>query len=268
MAVQNVSSPTEGTQEEIPFLQKISAAIFVPTEQDFTSPAPTATQHPIARVERTIAVLEQHKERVEQQMLWMFTREAERIRRNGSIAKSYYDTHDQVITTPPATRDHELDLEERILSESAWEIDQIFNRDRDGTSSTSSRNGTEHYRPRDNLPPKRREFIPPRSLLISEQVQESHEAPRVVASKWVYNEINWSWEVLEGHSQAVRDETAARRARLQLQMQGNFLPANNARPVPSDLSAKEMKLPRFPSDSKDRRGSVASMGSRDRMDLD
>ncbi|KAI0153224.1 hypothetical protein GGR57DRAFT_149315 [Xylariaceae sp. FL1272] len=267
MADQNASSPTQGPQEDIPFLTKISPAIFVPTEHDFTSPAPPTTHDPIARVERTITVLEQHKERVEQQMLWMFTREAERIRRNGSTAQSYYDTHHQVIATPPATRDHELDLEERILSESAWEVEKIFNPERDGTSSTSSHHANEYQRPRDNLPPMPRPAVAPRSLLVSEKVMESYEAPRVVASKWVYNEINWSWEVLEGHASAVRNETAARRAKLQLQMQGNFLPADSARPVPSDLSAREMKMSRFPRDPKDRRGSVASTGS-DKMDLD
>ncbi|KAI1330645.1 hypothetical protein F5Y16DRAFT_339683 [Xylariaceae sp. FL0255] len=254
MATHSASNPVSPVddQEDIPLLECISPAVFVPTTRDFTENLPEGGLDNIAELENGITRLDEHARRVEQNMFWMLEREAKRIRQRGRVPQAYYNSFRQVIREPPKPN---LELEERLIRETEHQVSALFD---DGPSPFPI---VVPRGPWDAYPDKNKSLG---DLLLTEAVDERRMAPRAVASTWIYNEIHWGWKTMEGHAIEVQKEKDARRAQAWqgMQLDGSRPVESVQRPLVSPYTERK-----DPFGSKDHRPPTP-MHRRDSMDSD
>ncbi|KAI0555842.1 hypothetical protein F4679DRAFT_7324 [Xylaria curta] len=232
MAAQNETSQNDSG--DIPFLSCISPAIFVPTDIDFTQPSPPPSDDPITRMEDAIEALDWHAARVEDNMVAMIVREAERLRRAGQVERVEYDVYRRPIKDPQMSTDSELRLEEMALREDGAAVLKIlreggYRRNEDAGDSRelsferSHRSPTLPRRPRGPQDPEYVDLATIRSeKMFKLDVDERRQTPRTAALTNVLNLVKWGWdEQLEGHRTAVKREIEERRASLHRRMREN-----------------------------------------------
>ncbi|KAI2620821.1 hypothetical protein GGS21DRAFT_413018 [Xylaria nigripes] len=250
MAAQDGASQND--QDTIPVLTSISPSIFVPTDRDFTQPAPPVSDDPITRLEATIEALDWHAARVEDNMVAMLVREAQRVRRAGQVERVQYDSYRRPIKDQRKAADTDLLLEERIIredSEQLWRKDTYKRNPRDDDAGRGRRD------PREARPPPRQpaafkmrspepesmehEYIDLATLrrdkMVRLEVDEFRQTPRSAALTHVLNLVKWGWDdQLEGHRTAVRKEKEDLRANLHRKMKENpFSLTANRPPTPT-----------------------------------
>ncbi|KAI0457179.1 hypothetical protein F5B21DRAFT_99457 [Xylaria acuta] len=249
MATQN--EPNQNDPGDIPVLSSISPSIFVPTKIDFTQPPPPLSDDPITRLEATIEALDWHAARVEENMVAMLVREAERVRRAGQVERVQYDAYRRPIKDPQTRADSELLLEEMILREDEAAVLKILrdggyrhNEDAGGSSREHSLERRPHhtphspallYRPRGPRDPEYVDLATIRSQkMFRLDVDEWRQTPRSAALTHVLNLVKWGWdEQLEGHRAAVKKEKEDRRANLHRWMRENPFPLATTGPSTS-----------------------------------
>ncbi|KAI0467832.1 hypothetical protein F4859DRAFT_226472 [Xylaria cf. heliscus] len=239
MAAQN--EPNQNDQGDIPVLSSISPSIFVPTDIDFTQPPPPMSDDPITCMEATIEALDWHAARVEENMVAMLVREAERVRRAGQVERVQYDVYRRPIKDSQPRMDNELRLEEIILREDEAAVlktlrDGGHRSNEDvGSSRDHSLERRPHHTPRSPaLPPRPRgprdpEYVDLATIrsqkMFRMEVDEWRQTPRSAALTHVLNLVKWGWdEQLEGHRAAVKKEKEDRRANLHRRMRENPFP--------------------------------------------
>ncbi|KAF2968028.1 hypothetical protein GQX73_g5560 [Xylaria multiplex] len=247
MTTQNMSD--QDGLEDIPVLTTIAPSIFVPTDRDFTKTPPPLSDEPIARLETTIEALDWHAARVDENIISMLAREAERVRRAGYIERMQYDVNRRPIKVQQTRTEHELILEEILLREDEDAVLKIL-RDakyRDNEDVGGSREGPRERRPHNRsrsppLPvPRPRGPRAPENAdlhtlrhdrMFRLDVDELRQTPRSVALTHILNLIKWGWDdQLEGHRAAVKKEKDDRRANLDRQMKGNPFPLSTTGPT-------------------------------------
>ncbi|KAI1188482.1 hypothetical protein F5B17DRAFT_270320 [Nemania serpens] len=238
MAPQNGLSPTD--TEDIPSLESISPAIFVATDRDFTKTPPPLSDDPVTRMEETIEALDWHAARVEENMIAMMVREAERVRRAGQVERVQYDVYGR----PMKTKDHEramsadeLRLEEVILRQDKDVVRKILI---DGKHRDNSRDAVPSPRPRGPRGPEYADLETIRKEKMCHQVVEPYrQTPRSEALTSIFNLVKWGWnEQLEGHGNAIKLEKEERRANFHRQMKENpFMFATTGRLAPAPSAA-------------------------------
>ncbi|KAI8944733.1 hypothetical protein F4801DRAFT_570732 [Xylaria longipes] len=248
MATQNEPSPND--PGDIPVLSSISPSIFVPTDIDFTQPPPPLSDDPITRLEATIEALDWHAARVEENMVAMLVREAERVRRAGQIERVQYDAYRRPIKEPQKRTDSELLLEEMILRDDEAAVLKILreggyrcNEDVGGSREHSLERRPHHtprspalpQRPRGPRDPEYMDLATIRNQkMFRMDVDEWRQTPRSAALTHVLNLIKWGWdEQLEGHRAAVKKEKEDRRANLHRRMRENPFPLATTGPSAS-----------------------------------
>ncbi|KAI0534524.1 hypothetical protein GGR58DRAFT_51184 [Xylaria digitata] len=239
--------------DDIPALTSIAPSIFVPTDRDFTKTPPPLSDDPIARLETTIEALDWHAARVDENIISMCEREAERVRRAGCVERIQYDENRCPIKVQQRRTEHELFLEEILLCEDEEAVLKIL-RDakyHDNEDVGSSREGPRERRPHNRsrsppLPPPRPrgprapenvDLHTLRDKMFRLNVDELRQTPRSVALTHILNLIKWGWdEQLEGHRAAVKKEKDDRRANLDRQMKETPFPLSttgSTAPVPT-----------------------------------
>ncbi|KAI1196477.1 hypothetical protein F5X97DRAFT_208843 [Nemania serpens] len=220
MASQNGPGPND--TEDIPELASISPAIFIPTDRDFTKTPPPLSDDPATQMEGTIEALDWHAARVEENIIAMMMREAERVRRIGQVERVQYDMYRR----PMKAKDHErgmgmdeLRLEEIILREDKDVVRKIL---MDG-KHRDSREAASEPRARGLLGPEYADLdtIRKQKMLLQpvEAAESYRRTPRSEALTNIFNLIKWGWDVqLEGHRTAVKVEKEERRANFHRQM--------------------------------------------------
>ncbi|KAI0392682.1 hypothetical protein F5Y17DRAFT_343834 [Xylariaceae sp. FL0594] len=214
--------------EDIPFLSSISPAIFVPTDRDFTQPLPPSSDDPEARLRENLMELDRHSMLVEENMVWMFAREAERIRRAGAVERVHYDEYKRPVSEDQTGKAPILALEEKILQEDERTVlrllaDEKYRDYRDaGRSREEPRERWQRHAPVPPPPPPPpqqrpagpREFADlatMRSEMVKVDVDELRLSPRQAALTHILNLVKWAWdEQLEGHRAAVNKEKEER----------------------------------------------------------
>ncbi|KAI1750654.1 hypothetical protein F4782DRAFT_244938 [Xylaria castorea] len=252
MATQNETNQNDS--EDIPVLSSISPSIFVPTDIDFTQPPPPLSNDPITQLETTIEALDWHAARVEENMVAMIVREAERVRRAGQVERVQYDAYRRPIKDPQRRMDSELLLEEMILREDEAAVLRIL-RDgghrHNGDAGGSREHSLErrpHHTPRSPVLPHRSrgargpeymDLATIRSqMMFRLDVDEWRQTPRTAALTHVLNLVKWGWDdQLEGHRAAVKKEIEDRRANLHRRMRENPFPLATTGPSASALLA-------------------------------
>ncbi|KAI1179893.1 hypothetical protein F4777DRAFT_532386 [Nemania sp. FL0916] len=233
MATQNEPGPSD--QEEIPPLTSISPAIIVPTNRDFTKTPPPMLDDPAVCVEATIDALEWHAARVEENMIKMLMREAERIKRVGQIERAQYDAYGRPIREPPTQTESELKLEGIILREDEAVVRRILTdrRFHENEDTASGGNGP-WAAPRGPGDPAYADLATlRREKLFRRDVDESRLTPRTAALMHVINLAKYGWdEQIEGHRAAVEKEKQTRRAEVREQMGGNIIAPATSAPTP------------------------------------
>ncbi|KAI0192557.1 hypothetical protein EV127DRAFT_425786 [Xylaria flabelliformis] len=239
-----MATPNETNQRDpggIPVLSSISPAIFVPTDIDFTQPSPPLSDDPINRMEDTIEALNWHAARVEENMMAMIIREAERIRRAGQVERVQYDEYRRPIKNPQQrSMDSELRLEEMILREDEAAVLRIlrdggYRYSEDAGDSRSHRSPTLPHRPRG---PRHPEYLDLATIrkekMLRLDANEWRQTPRAEALTHILNLIKWGWdEQLEGHRAAVKKEIEDRRDNLHRRMRENPFPLATTGPSAS-----------------------------------
>ncbi|KAI0508315.1 hypothetical protein F5B22DRAFT_426031 [Xylaria bambusicola] len=249
------SIPSQDGAEEIPRLTTIAPSIFVPTDRDFTKTPPPLSDDPTARLDAGLDTLDWHATRVENNMILMLQREAERVRR---VAEN--STSQQTVKEPLNRTGNDLLLEERLLEQDSEDVLKILRE-----ASQDAASGREGSRPQ--LPPRPRGPHDPeytdlatlRSAMFRTAVDE-RQTPRSEALTHVLNLVKWGWDdQLEGHRGVVQKEKDERRAKLERQLkEGNF-------PKAANESATYMQTPSAPEAPMGMRNN--SLGS-DKMDID
>lgn len=245
-APNNESDPSTGPEEEIPPLKCIGPSIFVPTDRDFTKTPPPLSDDPVTRTEATIESLDWHAARVEENMISMLLREAQRVRRAGTVERVQYDAHLRPVEEQRGLG-NEMRLEELFLRDDEAEItrmlkDEYARRDSEGGGATSGNipiredprdSKRSHHHQYHNPPPRPRHRGPRdpeymdlasirREKMFRMDVDELRHTPRSAALVHVLNLVKWGWdEQLEGHRTAVRKEKEQRRANLHRQVMEN-----------------------------------------------
>ncbi|KAI1431539.1 hypothetical protein GGR50DRAFT_59428 [Xylaria sp. CBS 124048] len=221
--------------DNIPALTSISPSIFVPTERDFTKTPPPISDDPVTRLEETLEALDWHAARVEDNMVAMLVREAQRVRQVGGIEHAHYLKNRQVKDCVQLQNpEKELILEERILRQGAEMVLK-------GLKGKRPREDDDQKDPYERRPPTQpRNFsssgLPPsessdpqyadlatlrRERLMRVDVDE-RQSPRSVALTFLLNLVKWGWdEQLEGHRGAVEREKEERRAALARMLREN-----------------------------------------------
>ncbi|KAI1741065.1 hypothetical protein F4680DRAFT_80013 [Xylaria scruposa] len=241
-----MAAPNESSQNDsgyIPNLSHISPAIFVPTDIDFTQPSPPPSDDPITRVEDTIEALDWHAARVEDNMVAMMVREAERLRRAGQVECVQYDAFRRPIKDPHVNMDGRLRLEEMTLRDDEATVLKILkegghrhNEDAgDSLERRPHRSPTLPHRPRGPQDPEYVDLDTIRSQkMFRLDVDELRQTPRAAALTHVLNLIKWGWdEQLEAHRTAVKKEIEERRANLHRRMKENPFPLATTGPSAS-----------------------------------
>jgi hypothetical protein len=260
--------------EDIPCLSSISPAIFVPTDRDFTKTPPPLSEDPVTRLEESLKELDRHAVRVEENMVWMFAREAERIRRGGALERVQYDEYNRPITEDQRKKVPNMMLEERILGEDEPVVLKLLGDDkyRDYQDTGRTREDPRDRRQRHTpaVPPTSpwpagsREYADLatlRSEMFKLDVDELRQTPRQAALTHILNLVKWGWdEQLEGHRAAVNKEKEERRADLHRQMRANPFPLATTG-SPASISSTTAATPPAPS-----RANTSTGG--DAMDLD
>ncbi|KAI0870572.1 hypothetical protein GGS24DRAFT_100300 [Hypoxylon argillaceum] len=238
-----MATQTQNSMEDIPPLTSISPSVFVPTDRDFTKTPPPLSDDPITRLETTIDALDWHAARVEENMVAMFVREAERVRQAGQVERVQYDSYHRPIKDQQRRMEDELRLEEMILREDNDAMLKIFTDGRYRENEDTSSNGRED--PRERRPYHRPRSPPPgcwgpeyadlatlrREKMFRQDSNEFRQTPRSTALTHVLNLVKWGWdEQLEGHRAAIKKEKEERRAKLLHQMKENPFPLATTRP--------------------------------------
>ncbi|KAI1159394.1 hypothetical protein F5B18DRAFT_637236 [Nemania serpens] len=232
MASQSGLSPSD--IEDIPNLGSVSPAIFVPTDRDFTKTPPPLSDDPTARMEETIEALDWHAARVEENMIAMMVREAERVRRAGQVERVQYDMYRRPMKTKDPLKGmgmDELRLEEIILREDKEAVRKIL---MDG-KHRDSRDAVSSPRARGSLGPEYADLDTIRQEKMFQQVVDaSRQTPRSEALTNIFNLVKWGWDVqLEGHRTAIKLEKEGRRAKFHRQMKETpFMFATTGPPAP------------------------------------
>ncbi|KAI1820648.1 hypothetical protein F4861DRAFT_50582 [Xylaria intraflava] len=237
----------EGDSENIPVLSSISPSIFVPTDRDFTKTPPPLSDDPVTRLEATMEALDWHAARVEENMVAMLVREAQRVRRGGYIERVQYDSYHRPIKDYAGYKraEKELLLEERMVREDTEAFLKTI-------TGKKSRDEDDKQDPHDRRPhprqPSASSILPPlsetlepeytdlatlrREKLLRLEVDEVRQTPRAAALTHVLNLVKWGWEdQLEGHRDAVRKEKESRRADLHRRMKENPFPLATSGPA-------------------------------------
>ncbi|KAH8157642.1 hypothetical protein CIB48_g10598 [Xylaria polymorpha] len=248
MATQD--EPNQNNLGDIPVLTSISPSIFVPTEIDFTQPPSPMSDDPITRLEATIEALDWHAARVEENMVAMLVREAERVRRAGQVERVQYDAFHRPIKDPQPRTDSELLLEEMILREDEAAILRILrdgghrHNDEAGGSREHSLERRPYHTPRSPALPQRlrgprdSEYVDLATIrsqkMFRSEVDEWRQTPRSAALIHVLNLVKWGWDdQLEGHRAAVKKEKEDRRANLHRRIKENPFPLATTGPATS-----------------------------------
>jgi len=263
MASEKESNP--GYLEDIPFLSSISPSIFVPTDRDFTKTPPPLSDDPVTRLEESLKELDRHAMRVEQNMVWMFAREAERIRRGGALERVQYDEYNRPITEDQRKKVPNMVLEEKILGEDEPAVLKLLGDDKYRECQDTGRTRED---PRDrrqrHAPAGSREYADLatlRSEIFKLEVDELRQTLRQAALMHILNLVKWGWdEQLEGHRAAVNKEKEERRAELHRQIRANPFPLATTG-SPASISSTTAATPPAPS-----RANTSTGG--DAMDLD
>lgn len=260
MATPNNKPEQDGAEEKTPPLKCIGPSIFVPTDRDFTKTPPPLSDDPVTRTEAAIESLDWHAARVEENMISMLLREAQRVRRAGLVERVQYDAHHRPVAEqrPPKGVENDMRLEELFLCDTDGDVarmlkDEYGRRDSEGGAGAVSGNVAIREDPRDNSrrphhqqqqqqqqhhhhhhsppPPRHRGPRHPeymdlatirREKMFRMEVDELRHTPRSAALVHVLNLVKWGWdEQLEGHRTAVRKETEQRRANLHRQVKEN-----------------------------------------------
>ncbi|GAP85604.1 hypothetical protein SAMD00023353_1301340 [Rosellinia necatrix] len=256
------TSPIQTDSEDIPVLVSISPSIFVPTDRDFTKTPPPLSDDPITRMEATIEALDWHASRVEENMVAMLAREAERVRRAGQVERVQYDSYRRPVKEQHRAIGNELRLEEVILREGGEAIarmlgDEKSQEDVEDAGSAGREDSRphhhHHHHPHHHHHRHRSYSSPPPPPLRSPQlrgprdpeyaslaairrermfrvdVDELRQTPRAAALTHVLNLVKWGWdEQVEGHRAAVKKEIEERRANLHRLVRDNPFPLATA----------------------------------------
>ncbi len=263
MTTQNVSS--QDGPEDIPALSTVAPSIFVPTERDFTKTPPPVSDDPIVRLGATIEALDWHAARVEENMVLMFRREVERIRRNaervecaGQDERLQYDPLRRPVKDQHRRMDNELRLEEIILREDQEAVSRILQdgKYRENGDAGTSREGPRERRPHDrpysvpSIPMRPRGPLDPeyadlstlrREKMFRRDVDE-RQTPRSAALTHVLSLVKWGWDdQIEGHRAVVQKEKDELRANLQRQILAGAEPAASAPPSSAPPAPRRMR---------------------------
>ena len=205
----------------------IAPAIFVPTDRDFTKTPPPLSDDPADRLDASIKELDWHAVHVENNMMLMFQREAERIRRVAEQDPTPSGSNQRPVKEPALRTGNELLLEERIIEEDSEAVIRIL-KDAKYRESEDSREG-----PHPRFPPRPRRPHDPEYADLATLRQEKmfmvpvdgRQTPREEALTYVLNLVKWGWDdQLEGHRAVVQKEKDDRRAKLHFQVGENALP--------------------------------------------
>ncbi|KAI1364501.1 hypothetical protein F5Y08DRAFT_210263 [Xylaria arbuscula] len=226
--------PSRNAPEDIPPMTSIAPAIFVPTDRDFTKTPPPLSDDPATRINASIEALDWHAARVENNMILLCVREAERIRRgveqqeenaaaNATNNTNTINTNTQSNNSNPhLSTGNELLLEERILEEDSEAVLRILRESKyqdseDNNSSNNSNNPRSRPpRPRGPDDPEYADLATLREKkMFRTPVDEGRQTPREQALTHVLNLVKWGWdEQLETHRVAIEKEKADRRSRV------------------------------------------------------
>ncbi|KAI0205653.1 hypothetical protein F4808DRAFT_409792 [Astrocystis sublimbata] len=255
MATQD--EPNQTDPEGIPILQSISPAIFVPTDIDFTKPSPPISDDPITRLEVKMEALDWHAAGVEENMIAMFMREAERMRRAGKVERVQYDINRRPIKEPPGETEIDLRLEQMIMRADDEAVLKILKEGPLRPPEDAGQGSRPHHKPqspavpqtwRDQRGPEHVDMAYIRSQrMFKTEVDELRQTPRSVALTHVLNLVKWGWdEQLEGHRGAVRREKEECRAKLEYQLRGIAFPTASTEtfglPVPAPAQAISLPI--------------------------
>lgn len=230
MATQNV--PDQGGPEDIPALSNMAHSIFVPTDRDFTKTPPPLSDDPVAREEITIEALEWHAARVDENMILIMAREAERVQRLGQVERVHYDWTNRPITHQQRNMDHGLLLEEILLREDEEAVMGMLRdakyRDNDdvGHSREGPRERERRPHHRSHSPSARHQddwagfqsadLRTLRERMFKLDPDEHRQTPRSAALTHVLSLIKWGWDdQIEGHRGLVNKMKEMRRTRVQ-----------------------------------------------------
>jgi hypothetical protein len=233
--------------DDIPPLTSIAPAIFVPLHRDLTKTPPPLSDDPIIRLEYKLEELDRHAAKVEENMIWMLEREAERVRCGGLV--DHRPVKDQREDSVP-----DLTLEERILKEDEAVVlkilgDPAYQDFEDAGGNREPRADRWHRnrpdspsvrpaRPRGPGDPEYADLVTLRSQMFRVDPDEIRQPPRTVALTHILNLVHWGWEEqIEGHRAAVKKYKEDQRAALQREVASNPSPLLTTGPSTSALPA-------------------------------
>ncbi|KAK5636733.1 hypothetical protein RRF57_012445 [Xylaria bambusicola] len=181
--------PSQDGAEDIPRLTTIAPSIFVPTDRDFTKTPPPLSDDPTARLDAGLDALDWHAARVEDNMMLMFQREAERVRR---VAESSSNQH--TIKEPLKMTGNDLLLEERLLEQDSEDVLKMLREaSQDAGSNRDSSRSRIPPRPRGPHDPEYADLATLRNAMFRTAVDE-RQTPRSEALTHVLNLVKWGWD--------------------------------------------------------------------------
>ncbi|KAI3320716.1 hypothetical protein HD806DRAFT_505944 [Xylariaceae sp. AK1471] len=255
MSTQNESNPSY--LDDIPPLTSIAPAIFVPIDRDLTKTPPPLPDDPVARLEYKLAEFDRYAAKVEENIILMLEREAERVRRAGLVDHRPIKNR-QEDTVP------DLTLEERILKEDEAAVlkmlgDPEYQGYGDASGSREEPRADRWHRNRPHSPPapsprprgpgdpEYADLTTLRSQMFRVDPGEARDPPRTVALTHMLNLVQWGWEdQIEGHRAAVKKYKEEQRAALRREMAANLSPLATTGPSASAPPAPRPPTPGLP----------------------
>ncbi|KAI2625419.1 hypothetical protein GGS26DRAFT_201053 [Hypomontagnella submonticulosa] len=204
-------------EEEIPAFQTIAPCIFVPAQEDFTKPPPPLPSDPDTLRSEALARIDEHADRVQDNIYYMLNREKTRIRQ-----ESYW--REAQFPQLPRGVSGLAEGEDSFLPSNAKELDEIL-----------------HIRSRCSEPPRGPYEVPPNFSHLQCLHVESGlpgEPPRKSAEKMLLNVVKHGVQNLEGLAAHVAREKAMKISELESEMRSK-VPASTRSPHADKMDTSE-----------------------------